>query len=74
MKRISDNAYKIELPGKYNVSGTFNVADLSPYYAEEEEDPEGVNDDNEGKADSRTNLSLAGEDDAPRGPIDPLCD
>ncbi|GKA39419.1 retrotransposon protein, putative, ty1-copia subclass [Tanacetum coccineum] len=31
LKRINDNAYKIELPGHYNVSATFNVADLSPY-------------------------------------------
>ncbi|GAV89314.1 hypothetical protein CFOL_v3_32732, partial [Cephalotus follicularis] len=29
---INGNAYKIELPSEYNVSGTFNVADLSPYY------------------------------------------
>ncbi|GJY78299.1 RNA-directed DNA polymerase [Tanacetum coccineum] len=31
LKRINDNAYKIELPGYYNVSTTFNVVDLSPY-------------------------------------------
>nr|GEX16283.1 RNA-directed DNA polymerase [Tanacetum cinerariifolium] len=31
LKRINDNAYKIELPGHYNVSATFNVVDLSPY-------------------------------------------
>nr|GEY01134.1 putative reverse transcriptase domain-containing protein [Tanacetum cinerariifolium] len=30
LKRINDNAYKIELPGHYNVLATFNVADLSP--------------------------------------------
>ncbi|GJZ78262.1 RNA-directed DNA polymerase [Tanacetum coccineum] len=29
LKMITDNAYKIELPGHYNVSATFNVADLS---------------------------------------------
>ena len=29
--RISDNAYKFDLPSKYNVSATFNVADLSPF-------------------------------------------
>nr|GEZ53286.1 RNA-directed DNA polymerase [Tanacetum cinerariifolium] len=31
LKRINDNAYKIELPGHYNVSATFSVVDLSPY-------------------------------------------
>ncbi|PKU80839.1 hypothetical protein MA16_Dca009250 [Dendrobium catenatum] len=35
VKKISDNAYQIELPGDYNVSATFNVADLSPYYEPE---------------------------------------
>ncbi|GKV11634.1 hypothetical protein SLEP1_g22874 [Rubroshorea leprosula] len=29
--RINDNAYKLELPGEYNVSATFNVSDLSPF-------------------------------------------
>ncbi|GKU99774.1 hypothetical protein SLEP1_g12569 [Rubroshorea leprosula] len=29
--RINNNAYKLELPGEYNVSATFNVSDLSPF-------------------------------------------
>ncbi|GKE60106.1 hypothetical protein Tco_1510473, partial [Tanacetum coccineum] len=52
-KKINDNAYKIELPGHYNVSATFNVFDLSPYSGESE-DEEG----------SWTSLSQAGENDA----------
>ena len=31
LERINDNAYKIDLPGAYNVSATFNVSDLSPF-------------------------------------------
>jgi len=32
LERINDNAYKIDLPGDYEVLATFNVADLSPFY------------------------------------------
>nr|GEX96202.1 putative nucleotidyltransferase, ribonuclease H [Tanacetum cinerariifolium] len=35
---INDNAYKIDLPGTYNVSATFNVADLSLYVTDSEDD------------------------------------
>ncbi|KAH9657916.1 Endonuclease [Citrus sinensis] len=34
--RINDNAYKLDLPGEYNVSATFNVSDLSPFDASED--------------------------------------
>ena len=30
-KRINDNAYKIDLPFKYNVLATSNISDLSPF-------------------------------------------
>jgi len=30
-ERINNNAYKLNLPGDYGVSVTFNVTDLSPY-------------------------------------------
>jgi len=36
MAKINDNAYKIDLPGEYNVSNTFNVFDLSLYDADNE--------------------------------------
>jgi hypothetical protein len=36
LQRIGDNAYKVELPGDYGVSATFNVNDLSPYHGENE--------------------------------------
>jgi len=31
LEKINDNAYKIDLPSKYNVSNTFNVFDLSSF-------------------------------------------
>ena len=31
LKRINDNAYKLDLLGEYNISITFNVFDLSPF-------------------------------------------
>ena len=31
LDRINDNAYKLDLPGEYNISATFNVSDLSPF-------------------------------------------
>nr|GEV54381.1 hypothetical protein [Tanacetum cinerariifolium] len=37
-KQINGNAYKIELPGHYNVSATFNVADLSPYKGDSDDE------------------------------------
>jgi hypothetical protein len=51
VQKINDNAYKVELPGTYGVSATFNVADLSPYFDDEEE------------LDSRTGLFQPGEND-----------
>ncbi len=50
LKRINDNAYKIDLPVDYAVSSSFNVADLSPFIGSED-------------TDSRTNPFQVGEDD-----------
>ncbi|KAI3498749.1 hypothetical protein L1887_34530 [Cichorium endivia] len=54
LKRINDNAYKIELPGHYNVSATFNVSDLTPYLPTDDADV---------VTDSWTSPFQAGEDD-----------
>nr|GEU53206.1 hypothetical protein [Tanacetum cinerariifolium] len=56
LKRINDNAYKIELPGHYNVSATFNVGDLTRYVPPDDDDVDVV--------DSRSSPSLDMEDDA----------
>ena len=37
LEKIHDNAYKLELPGEFKVSPTFNVSDLAPYIADDEE-------------------------------------
>ena len=31
MTRVGDNAYKLDFPGEYGISTTFNVADLSAF-------------------------------------------
>jgi hypothetical protein len=38
IEKINDNAYKLELPVDFGmVSPTFNIADLKPYFGEEDE-------------------------------------
>ncbi|GJZ03034.1 RNA-directed DNA polymerase, partial [Tanacetum coccineum] len=53
LKKINNNAYKIELPGHYNVFATFNVADFLPY-----------KEDSDDETDSASSLFQEGEDDA----------
>ena len=50
LERINDNAYKIEFPGEYNVSTTFNMSNLTLF-------------DVDGEADFRTNPFEEGEND-----------
>jgi hypothetical protein len=37
LKKINENAYKLDLPADFGVSHTFNIADLKPYFGEEDE-------------------------------------
>ncbi|GJY15576.1 putative CCCH-type zinc finger family protein [Tanacetum coccineum] len=53
LKKINNYTYKIELPVYYNVSVTFNVANLSLYKGDGDDEP-----------DSRSSLFQEGEDDA----------
>ncbi|GKB82701.1 RNA-directed DNA polymerase [Tanacetum coccineum] len=53
LKKINDNAYKIELPGHYNISATFNDTDLLPYKGDSDDKP-----------DSWSSLFQEGDDDA----------
>nr|GEV95626.1 pentatricopeptide repeat-containing protein At2g37230 [Tanacetum cinerariifolium] len=40
LKKINDNAYKIELSGHYNVSATFNVANFLLYKGDSDDEPD----------------------------------
>nr|GEW70546.1 hypothetical protein [Tanacetum cinerariifolium] len=62
LKKINDNAYKVELSGHYDVSDTFNVGDLSPNMPNADFDD-----------DSGSSRFLDGEDDTNQGesPLSP---
>ena len=57
LEHINDNAYKVNLPGDYRVSATFNVADLNPYAEDDHLD------------NLRANSLQQGEDDGGPSPI-----
>jgi len=57
-ERINDNAYKVDLPGDYRLSVTFNVADLQAYHEDDY------------LADLRIKSSQQGEDDVVPTTID----
>ncbi|GJV51145.1 RNA-directed DNA polymerase [Tanacetum coccineum] len=40
LKKINNNAYKIELPGYFNISAIFYVVDLSPYKGDSDDEPD----------------------------------
>jgi hypothetical protein len=56
LHKINDNAYKIVLPSSYDISTSFNVIDLSPFFGFEE---------------SRTTPFQEGEDDDPDAFVTP---
>ena len=60
LEQVGPNAYKVDLPGDYGISATFNVADLRPYVDESEDIPS-----------LRSNSSQPGEDDGDH-PIQPM--
>jgi hypothetical protein len=51
IEKVNDNAYKVDLPGDYNVSATFNVKDMTLYLDDIDD------------TDLRTNHSQPGADD-----------
>jgi len=59
LEKVNDNAYKVDLPGDYNVSATFNMKDLTPYLADIDD------------TDLRTNHSQPEADDVHHGDYNP---
>ena len=51
LEKINENAYKVDLPADFEVSPTFNIADLKPYLGEEDD------------LESKTTQMQEGEDD-----------
>ena len=51
LRKIYDNAYKLELPADFGFSPTFNIADLKPYLGEEDELPSRMTSIQEGEDD-----------------------
>jgi hypothetical protein len=51
LKKINDNAYKLELPPEFGISLTFNISDLKPYLGEEDEFESGTTPLQEGEDD-----------------------
>jgi len=47
LEQIGPNAYKVDLLGDYGVSATFNVADLRPYFDEDEDIPSLISNSNQ---------------------------
>jgi hypothetical protein len=57
LAKISDNAYKLELPPEFGVSPSFNISDLRPYLREEDEMPSRTTSMQEGEDDEDINTS-----------------
>ncbi|KAL4387260.1 hypothetical protein GQ457_09G018000 [Hibiscus cannabinus] len=59
VEKVNDNAYKLDLPGEYIVTATFNISDLTPFYD---------------SADLRSNPFQDGEDDVSTSVPAPIVD
>jgi hypothetical protein len=57
LKRIDENAYKLDLPEDFGVSPTFNIADLKPYLREADELESGMTQMQEEEGDVDINIS-----------------
>ena len=57
LERINDNAYRIDIPGEYGVSSSFNVVDLTPFVAYDDFEHLRVNSFQEGENDENPKTS-----------------
>jgi hypothetical protein len=57
LKKITENAYKLDLHADFGVSPTFNIADLKPYLGEEDELESRMTQKQEGEDDMGINTS-----------------
>jgi hypothetical protein len=55
LAKINDNAYKLELTPEFRVSPRFNISNLRPYLAEEDEMPSRITSIEEGEDDEDIN-------------------
>jgi hypothetical protein len=74
LTKINDNAYILDLLAEFGVSTSFNVADLKPYMAEDEELPSRTTSLQEGKDDEDITMSTTTPAAPPhQGPITRAC-
>jgi hypothetical protein len=57
LKKVNENAYKLDLSADFGVTPTFNIADLKPYLAEEDELESRMTQMHEGEDDVNINTS-----------------
>ncbi|KAI4372863.1 hypothetical protein MLD38_011046 [Melastoma candidum] len=71
---IYNNAYKIDLPGDYGVSATFNVQDLMPFVEDDDDESLRTNSFQQGEDDTKTDDNLSPSTRSKRGVTLLACD
>ncbi|KAI4313089.1 hypothetical protein MLD38_037861 [Melastoma candidum] len=74
IERINENAYKIDLPGDYGVSATFNVQDLMPFVEDDDDESLRTNSFQQGEDDTKTDNNLSPSTRSKRGVTLLACD
>ncbi|KAI4343331.1 hypothetical protein MLD38_027853 [Melastoma candidum] len=74
IERINDIAYKLDLPGDYGVSATFNVQDLMPFVEDDDDESLRTNSFQQGEDDTKTDNNLSPSTRSKRGVTLLACD